>query len=39
MLHAATLGFEHPVTGRPLSFRAEAPADFLAILARLRGAG
>jgi 23S rRNA pseudouridine1911/1915/1917 synthase len=39
MLHAATLGFEHPVTRGPLSFRAEPPPDFLVILARLRGAG
>jgi 23S rRNA pseudouridine1911/1915/1917 synthase len=37
MLHAATLGFAHPVTGLPLSFRAEPPADFAAILQRLRG--
>lgn len=36
MLHAATLGFEHPVTGRPLSFRAEPPPDFTAILEGLR---
>jgi 23S rRNA pseudouridine1911/1915/1917 synthase len=36
MLHAATLGFEHPVTGQPLSFRAKPPPDFMAILDRLR---
>jgi 23S rRNA pseudouridine1911/1915/1917 synthase len=39
MLHAATLGFEHPVTGQPLSFRAEPPPDFMAILERLRRPG
>jgi 23S rRNA pseudouridine1911/1915/1917 synthase len=27
-LHAATLGFEHPVTGENLSFAAPVPADF-----------
>jgi 23S rRNA pseudouridine1911/1915/1917 synthase len=37
MLHAATLGFEHPVTKRPLAFRSEPPPDFGAILDRLRG--
>lgn len=36
MLHAATLGFEHPVTHRPLSFRAEPPRDYLQVLDRLR---
>jgi 23S rRNA pseudouridine1911/1915/1917 synthase len=37
MLHAATLGFAHPVTGQPLSFRADPPEDFAVILDRLRG--
>jgi 23S rRNA pseudouridine1911/1915/1917 synthase len=37
MLHAATLGFTHPVTSAALSFRADPPPDFLAILERLRG--
>jgi 23S rRNA pseudouridine1911/1915/1917 synthase len=37
MLHAALLGFDHPRGGRPLRFEAPAPADFLAMLARLRG--
>jgi 23S rRNA pseudouridine1911/1915/1917 synthase len=36
MLHAATLGFSHPVTGRPLSFRADAPRNFTTELDRLR---
>jgi 23S rRNA pseudouridine1911/1915/1917 synthase len=38
MLHAATLGLEHPVTKKPLSFRADPPPDFEAILTRLRRA-
>jgi 23S rRNA pseudouridine1911/1915/1917 synthase len=38
MLHAARLGFVHPVTGERLRFDAEPPADFLAVLAALRGA-
>jgi len=38
MLHAATLGFEHPVTRHPLTFRAEPPKDFLEVLERLRSA-
>jgi 23S rRNA pseudouridine1911/1915/1917 synthase len=36
MLHAATLGFAHPVTQRPLTFRAEPPQDYLQVLDRLR---
>jgi 23S rRNA pseudouridine1911/1915/1917 synthase len=36
MLHAATLGFEHPVTKHPLTFRAEPPKDYLMVLDRLR---
>jgi 23S rRNA pseudouridine1911/1915/1917 synthase len=35
MLHAATLGFVHPVTSERLDFRCEPPADFTAILQRL----
>jgi len=34
-LHAATLGFRHPVTGQDLAFRAAPPADFAALLAKL----
>lgn len=37
-LHAATLGFEHPVTGQPITFASPPPADFAALLAALRGA-
>jgi len=37
-LHAATLGFEHPVTGENLSFSSPLPADLVALLAALRGA-
>lgn len=35
MLHARTLGFVHPRNGRPLSFTAEPPEDFRALLAKL----
>jgi 23S rRNA pseudouridine1911/1915/1917 synthase len=35
MLHAATLGLPHPVTGELIDLRAEPPADFVAILADL----
>jgi 23S rRNA pseudouridine1911/1915/1917 synthase len=30
-LHAAELGFEHPVTGEEMSFEAPLPADLLAL--------
>ena len=30
-LHAATLGFDHPVTGEPLRFEAPLPADMQAL--------
>lgn len=36
-LHAATLGFEHPLTGKPLSFASALPTDFADLLAALRG--
>ena len=36
MLHAATLGFEHPVTGERLDFVAEPPAALTAMVERLR---
>ncbi len=36
MLHAETLGFEHPLTGQPLRFQAPLPADFAAVLAALQ---
>ena len=36
-LHAATLGFAHPVSGEMLGFEAPLPADMVALLAQLRG--
>jgi 23S rRNA pseudouridine1911/1915/1917 synthase len=36
MLHARVLGFEHPRTGRRMSFEREAPDDFRAMLESLR---
>jgi 23S rRNA pseudouridine1911/1915/1917 synthase len=36
-LHAATLGFTHPLTGAPLQFTAPLPRDIEALLAALRG--
>ena len=36
LLHAATLGFEHPVTGKRLDFASELPPDFVAALDALR---
>jgi 23S rRNA pseudouridine1911/1915/1917 synthase len=36
-LHAATLGFEHPVTSEPLRFESAMPADMAGLLAALRG--
>jgi 23S rRNA pseudouridine1911/1915/1917 synthase len=38
MLHAAELGFAHPVRESPMHFEIEPPADFSEVLARLRGA-
>jgi 23S rRNA pseudouridine1911/1915/1917 synthase len=35
-LHAHTLGFRHPATGRDLDFEAPLPADMAFVLARLR---
>ena len=35
LLHAAVLGFEHPVTGQALRFTVDPPADYLAVLAAL----
>lgn len=35
-LHAATLGFDHPVTGQRLDFSSPLPADFAALVAALR---
>jgi 23S rRNA pseudouridine1911/1915/1917 synthase len=36
-LHAATLAFDHPVSGARLSFAAPLPADMQRALAALRG--
>lgn len=36
-LHAATLGFEHPVTGEVLEFASPLPADMADLLVALRG--
>jgi len=35
MLHAATLGFVHPVTGEQVSLRSPLPPDFTAVVDRL----
>jgi 23S rRNA pseudouridine1911/1915/1917 synthase len=37
-LHAATLGFEHPVTGETMRFEAPLPPDMAGLLEALRGA-
>lgn len=37
-LHAATLGFDHPVTGERLEFSSPLPADMAALIEALRGA-
>ena len=39
MLHATTLGFDHPITGQRWDFVAEPPSDFADMLARLRHRG
>jgi 23S rRNA pseudouridine1911/1915/1917 synthase len=36
LLHAATLGFAHPITGEWIALRASPPADFTAVVDRLR---
>ncbi|MDB4960678.1 MAG: pseudouridine synthase, RluA family [Myxococcales bacterium] len=35
LLHAATLGFEHPVTGARVALSSELPPDFVAVVQRL----
>nr|HEX4313797.1 RluA family pseudouridine synthase [Kofleriaceae bacterium] len=35
MLHARTLGFEHPVTGAKVALSSELPPDFVAVVERL----
>jgi 23S rRNA pseudouridine1911/1915/1917 synthase len=39
MLHARTLGFSHPATGRDLRVESPWPADFVTVLRRLRARG
>jgi 23S rRNA pseudouridine1911/1915/1917 synthase len=36
LLHAATLGFEHPITGARITLSSELPQDFAAVVERLR---
>jgi 23S rRNA pseudouridine1911/1915/1917 synthase len=36
-LHAASLGFVHPVTGEDMRFEAQWPADLMQLVAALRG--
>lgn len=38
MLHAASLGFTHPVTNERLTYEVPPPADFAELLAKLRSA-
>lgn len=35
-LHAATLAFEHPISGQPMAFAARVPPDLAAVVAALR---
>ena len=35
-LHAATLGFDHPISGKPMRFESPAPADIVTLLEALR---
>jgi 23S rRNA pseudouridine1911/1915/1917 synthase len=37
MLHAATLGFAHPSTGKPMRFAVDPPATFRDVVEKLRG--
>ena len=37
-LHAATLGFEHPITGEEMMFESELPEDLTALMTALEGA-
>lgn len=36
-LHAKSIGFVHPTTGKPVLFESELPADFQAVLDKWRG--
>ena len=35
-LHARSLGFDHPITGRPLSLESQLPSDMAMLLSQLR---
>ena len=37
LLHAGTLGFDHPVTGKCVHYAAPPPPEFEAEVAKLRG--
>ena len=37
LLHAATLGFEHPITGERISLSSPLPPDFMAVVDKLTG--
>ncbi len=37
MLHAAVLGFRHPITQQPMDFEAPVPADMTNVVSQLRG--
>jgi 23S rRNA pseudouridine1911/1915/1917 synthase len=37
LLHAAELGFKHPMTGEEMMFESPLPADMLAVVEKLRG--
>jgi 23S rRNA pseudouridine1911/1915/1917 synthase len=39
LLHAATLGFEHPITGERVRLESALPEDFTAMLDRLTPRG
>ena len=39
MLHAATLGFVHPITGEHVALRSPVPADFTSVVDRLSAQG
>jgi 23S rRNA pseudouridine1911/1915/1917 synthase len=36
LLHAATLGFEHPITGERVELASDLPPDFTAVVDRLQ---
>ena len=36
-LHAKSLGFKHPITGKNILFESELPEDFSAVVEKWRG--